>query len=177
MRILAVAAAPIAAVQGGPSKPPLQTGEIELSKIKAYVTHVIVRKGGIAMPSPASITAGASSLWQQGQSQQAQRAADQAAQAAQSLQAQARDARAIADRAQDDARSLEMKAAQAQATATQASLSVQTSTAFLNMQASSSDVYTVVPKLISFDNKLPAQISAPASSTGQIVGSMINTTA
>lgn len=129
------------------------------------------------MPSPASIATGAGSLWQQSQSQQVQRAADQAAQTAQSLQAQARDARAVADRAQDDARALEMKAAQAQATATQANLSIQTSASFLNMQASSSDVYTVVPKLISVDNKLPAQISTPTSSTGQIVGSMINTTA
>jgi hypothetical protein len=132
------------------------------------------------MASPASITSGSNALWQQGQSQQAQRAADQASQAAQSLQAQARDARAVADRAQDEARSLEMKAGQAQSAAAQASLSIQASASFQNMQTSSSDIYTVLPKAVSLDNKIPAQIAkttVSTTSTAQNVGTMINTTA
>jgi hypothetical protein len=132
------------------------------------------------MAIPSSITSGSNALWQQGQSQQAQRAADQASQAAQSLQAQARDARAVADRAQDEARALEMKAGQAQSAATQASLSIQTSASFQNMQTSSSDIYTVLPKVVSLNNQTPAQIPKAAvatSSTGQSVGTLINTTA
>jgi hypothetical protein len=132
------------------------------------------------MPVSTSITSGSATLWQQSASQQAQRTADQANQAAQSLQAQARDARAVADRAQDEARSLELKAGQAQATATQAGLSVQTSASFLNMQASSSDIYTVLPRAVSLDSQTPARIPANItanSGTGANPGSLINTTA
>jgi hypothetical protein len=132
------------------------------------------------MPIPTSITSGSNALWQQSASQQAKRSADQATQTAQSLQAQARDARAVADRAQDDARALEMKAGQAQTAAAQASLSVQNSSSFLTMQASSGDVYNVVPKAVSLASQIPAQIqtgSPGTSATTQIVGSFINTTA
>jgi len=130
------------------------------------------------MSIPSSITSSSSALWQQGQSQQAQRAADQASQAAQSLQSQARDARAIADRAQEDARTLETKAGQAQAVAAQASINVQTATSLQTMQTSSSDIYTVLPKALSLNNHAP---SLPQTTTAakdvQAVGSMINTTA
>ncbi|WP_041420844.1 hypothetical protein [Sideroxydans lithotrophicus] len=131
------------------------------------------------MAIPASISS-STSLWQQSQVQQTRRAADQATQAAQSLQAQARDARAAADHAEADARALEGQANQAQAAAAQISLSAQSTASFLTSQASSSDVYTVLPKAVSLNNQPPTQIpTSPAnpSSTGQIVGTVINTIA
>lgn len=147
---------------------------------KSVLFQQQVSEGVKAMPTPTSITSGSNALWLQGQSQQVQRAADQAAQTAQSLQAQARDARAVADRAQDEARSLEMKAGQAQATAAQASLGVQIAASFQNMQTSSSDIYTVLPRAISLNNQIPAQAPQSTTTTSNIVqklGTMINTTA
>jgi regulator of protease activity HflC (stomatin/prohibitin superfamily) len=122
------------------------------------------------MSALSSVTSGSANLRQQSQ---LQRTADQASQAARALQAQARDAQAVADNAQGQARSLEMQATRAQAVADQASISAQVSASSISNQASQSNVYSVLPKMVS----LHSQTSTLTASASRNVGTVINTTA
>jgi hypothetical protein len=127
------------------------------------------------MSTVSSVTSG---LWQQIQSQQAQRAADQAAQVARMLQSQASEARTEAERARDNARSLEIKASQAQTQAVQASMDVLAAKSFGNMQAQQANVYSKLPEMVTRNSTTTVQATAlvaPAST--ETVGTVINTTA
>lgn len=129
--------------------------------------------------TPATST-GQSAMWQQLQTQQAQRAADQAAQTARTLQAQASEARATAQRAQQSARALEVKANQAQDAASQASQNVRSAQSLGEVQTKLSNVYGNLPQAISQNNQAvgaTAPTATTAASSTTAVGTVINTTA
>ena len=123
-----------------------------------------------------------SGLWQQLQSQQAQRAADQAIQVASSLQTQARSAKAAAQRAQEAARTLEVNANQAQAQANQALLKAAASQTVGEMQANQAEVYDRLPQMVVQTSPAPAMVpvTAPVATTTastETIGTVIDTTA
>jgi hypothetical protein len=122
----------------------------------------------------------ASGLWQQLQSQQAQRAADQATQEAIALQSRAREARSNADRAQRSASSLEASANQAQQKAAQISLSVRTDRTAADTNASLESFYTSLPDIVSRPPASEAVTTTPAvtvSTGSETLGTVIDTTA
>lgn len=126
------------------------------------------------MSTISSVTSG---LWQQIQSQQAQRAAEQAEQVARVLQTQASEARTEAERARDNARSLEIKAGQAQTQAVHARMNVQAAKSFGNMQTQQADVYSRLPEMVT-RSSLSVQTTTPvAPASAEAVGTVINTTA
>lgn len=133
------------------------------------------------MATIASISSPGGAMWQQIQSRQTQREADQAMQVARALQSQASDARASAERAQQSARSLEVKANQALARAAQASAGVELSKSTESMQTKQADVYSKLPETVTRSNPTVPKVDAAAltatASTTPAVGSVINTTA
>lgn len=116
-------------------------------------------------------------MWQQMQSQQAQRVADQASQTARALQAQARDARSAAERAQQSARDVEIRADQAQEHAVQAHQNVQTAQAYTDGRSQMADVYTQLPQVVSHNTQSVTPSQAAVVTSTQSVGTIVNTTA
>lgn len=131
------------------------------------------------MAIESATTSVASGLWQQLQSQQAQRAADKATQEALALQSRAREARSNADRAQRSASALESSANQAQQKAAQISLSARSDRAAADTNATLESFYTSLPDIVA---RPPASdaVTTPvvtATSGSETLGTVIDTTA
>lgn len=108
--------------------------------------------------------------------QQALQGAERAEQTARSLRAQANQAQQVADRAQEDARSLYVRSDQAQTAAGQARQGVAMMKSVGEMQSNlSGRVEQVVAKQ---ESTVTAAASEPVlNSSGQVTGTIVNTTA
>ncbi len=116
------------------------------------------------------------SAWQQYQSQQAKRFADQAAMNARLMQARADSAQAQADRAQENARVMRVEASQAQSVAAQAQGNVRASEA--SSQIGPQVGRVVAEAVQTAQAQQPTQTSAPTVNTqGETIGTVVNVTA
>lgn len=119
--------------------------------------------------------------WQQLSFQQARRNAERAEQVARSLQAQATDAQRVAERAAGDARSISAQSVQAQAAAARARQGLAVIKSVGEMQGQLSN--TVSQVIERFDvarvtaGDVPVTAAPVVNSSGQVTGTVVNTTA
>lgn len=139
----------------------------------------------MAISSTSSVSSASAGVWQQLQTQQALRTADQAEQKARALRAEAAAAQTEADRAQDRARNLRGESSQAQTVAEQARRGVSSLESVNDLKVRLSDTYVRIGQTVqaAAESAAPAGVSA-VTSTAPVVataavstGTLINTTA